>query len=625
MTIDTISAEIILLIFSKISDVKSILKFIDSSKYVFDIYKEHIDLIIHYLLINNKDIIGYVIKGCFLINPDNNMDQKVNLMRKLDTFLSINNRDTLIKQYQSIYNSHHDSYNIDIKTRIVYYYYLRICFNTSHGFAQEASKYKEAKMKMFFNAFKLGCNMDNCNRIANNVNEEQFDIMTNLINRGIPFYDAIHVYNQINKDNIEKIFKLIDKKYSIWTASFVINNFNEEQINRTEALIKQGFSPKNATNIVHILNETTYELFMKIASLNNDNTFLDKILDEEEELITIDRIKNIIKLLENNFSNQILLDIAFNDNANIDICIELKTIGINEDLIKILCDRNMLNDLDNNKLCYLNEHINDHYVIFNIINNNINDEDIKNIIDLIKDNMLPQIAYNINTTKMFSQEQINLIKPYFMNFKQSIHITAYISNFIKYYSNIELNINLLQELDIGFNNIMKLIFASNYFGMRVNFNLFPDIINIIKKMKKININDDIIINFIINYSEKFINRGELNYSYESPIVNTYINLIHKGIKNMEILNFIMGSSQACINIIENLNETNINIFNTFNELQYLIFINLILEGQHVDNTIIFIQKCNKDSLMRIKNFTYIGEKYTNAVKVILRKNNTNGN
>jgi hypothetical protein len=621
-------AELIILIFSKFMDIKDIIKFSYSSEYVFDIYKEHINMIIINLLNNNKHsaALYYAIKGVF--HKDDTNEIKVKKMIPLTNFLSNNTKETLLQIFHELKND--NPYNINVGQRLVNYYFLRINNNFNHQYAKTASQYDADKICIFIKSINLGYQIRICNYIAQHLNNEQFNIMKKLVDYGIDINDAMINITSINKDNLEKLFELC-KTFSFNMAIFIINNFSEAHMKTTEEFIEKGFSSTISADMAYNLNEETTELFMKINSMIINEEFLREVC-----YYSANAMKNIIKLLENNFSSSVLIEEIIeyvnehddddehnnahinndNDDERIDKFIMFKKIGIPENLMMLFY---ISNDYDYDRFKYLFENINDTYIIKSIIINNTNDEDIKTIINMIKDDIPPFIAFNICIIKLYTLEQYNLVKPYY-NKNNNIEF------FIKNYEIIQTHINLLQEQHVDFDNILRIICNSWYYSSSIKSSFISEIINTIQKLRDIKLDDNYIVEFIISNSSLYpLYISNNDNIFKSSLIDKHISLIRKGITNIKILNqIIYKTASRFFSICENLNDINISIINNFSEIQVDVFLHLVEEGQPIDNTIKIIQNCNNNNLTKIITLASSGQKYTTSIRTILSQYNSDG-
>ncbi len=640
---NNIPAEVILNIFSKIMDIKDVIKFAKCNDYVFNIYKSNFNKIINKLIINNQanGYVNYVIIGCF--DKKDSIDKKLNIIELIADFLSKNNNKQLNNHYEQLNRDYRLSLErrdiidinsrIDINTRMIRYYYYRIIANFPHKLAKEACRLSHEEYQRFINLIKLGYDINTSYYATTILDNEKINIMHQVAKRGIKLDEAYYVARDISKDNIEKFFELIGKNINVLSAIHIINDFNEMQISKMEELILNGINPNDAVNIVEKFDDDEIELIVQIVSINNSPKLLNDIIEVERDA---NELSIMIKLLKNNFDVEKIGSVAFNlsDMANFNDdyvikCIELKSKGINESNILNLLESEMFENFNYEYYDDLIKEINDIDIVIEIICDETNDDDINKMIELFNEGICKEYVFYL--TKNYSKEEALILKPYL----EYIDSTNDIEDFMINYDEIKDYIKMFQDNNLNDKHIANYLISNQHMFPKFNVHFVSELIRVIKELQQNQLDDDFIIDFIhhFTYQCKYLNgqsmgnfdeppskRQMINMEtiYELPHFNACIRLINKGFRNNnKLVNIIMLTVKYNIDTkyIEDLNEENIEFVKTFDETKLTLFLNLCKETNNVDKTILLMKKLNEDAINKICNFaSNTGNSYSYSLR-----------
>ncbi len=146
--INNLSIEIILQIFNKLTDIKDVISFAMSNKYIKDIYITHLNTIIKNVIQNNKKNhihIAFIINTCFI--KTETIERRVHLINMIANFLSNNSYEDIIKcieHFRAYLYSNYETYSLQ---RLSSYYKQRIFFGFNHKCAIKASKFNQLQFK----------------------------------------------------------------------------------------------------------------------------------------------------------------------------------------------------------------------------------------------------------------------------------------------------------------------------------------------------------------------------------------------------------------------------------------------------------------------------------------------
>jgi hypothetical protein len=637
---NNIPAEVILNIFSKIMDVKDILKFAKCNDYIFNIYKNNLDKIVKKLINNNQpnSVVNYVIKGGY--NKTDSNDKKLNYIKLIADFLSKTTKEELNYQYETMNRDnnfllhHYENYRIDINTRMIKYYYFRVVGNFPHKLAKEASSLSNEDYLRFMNLIRLGYDITTSYYATKGLDNEKINLMHQVAKRGIKLNDAFHVARDISHDKIEKFFEFIGKNIEACNAINIINDFNEVQINKLEEVIQNGIDPNDAVFIVDKFDDNQIELIIQIVSINNSPKILWDIIEVERDA---DELSIMIKLLENNFDIEKIGSIAFNlsgmvnfNEDNIIKCIELKSKGISESNIIQLLEDDMFENFDSEYYDVLIKKINDIETVIEIICDETNDDDINKMIELINEGICKKHVFYL--TKNYSKEEALILKPYL----EYIDCTNDIEEFMINYDEIKDYIKMFQDNNLNDKHIANYLISNQTAFPKFNEPFVSKLIMVIKELQQYQLDDAFIIDFITNYTSqcKYIdNNSRFNLDepaskrpminmetmYDLPQFNACIRLINKGFRDnyklVHIIDIMFKHDIDTTKYIDNLNEADIDFIKTFNEIKLTVFLNLCKETNNVYNIMILIKKLDEDAINNIFNFaSNTGNTYISSVK-----------
>lgn len=621
--VNNMPMEIILLIFSKMTDVNVVCKFAYSHDYVFNIYKNKLDQIINQLIDNNKvsELINYVIMGCY--NKKDSIEKKLDNIKLVADFLSKNNNKQLNSQYNLVlsYNRFNRT-TIDIGTQMSKYYNMLVIESFPHKIAQFGSSLDGNQYNIFIDLIKLGYNSNESHWIATQLNQEQINIMNQIMDNGIDLHNAKTLALDIDKNNIDFFLELIRRGFSSCMAKYVIRNLNKSQIEQMNELILKGIDINSAPEIVEIFNDIEIELILEINSINNSESLLTDIItnqrNETDLLVMLELVKNNFDIEQVGFLTSRLVDMDNFNNNQIIKCIKLKNNGIYEGKIVELFEREMFEDFNFKYYNSLMEKINDSNTVMDIIIHQIDDDKINKIIEIVNENIPAKYAYDL---VKYSKEVILNIKPYLEYIKMdSIHL------FVNNFNEINNYIKIFQETNLNIKNIIELVFYP-YVYKTIDFTFISDIIKIVKQLKENQLDDSLIVRFIISYSNYYSvliksTNPHLNIPniYELPHLRVYIWLLIKGFKYVDVLTHIVEMiSNNGINIkyINDLNDEDLNYVKTFDETKMTIFLNLCEETKSSANHLRLMKSLSEDALSKIHNLVLnTGKIYLYSIKYL---------
>jgi hypothetical protein len=644
---NNIPAEVILNIFSMFMDVKDVLKFAKYNNYVFNIYKSNLDKIINKLINNNEtnSFVNYVIIGCF--DKTDSIDKKLNNIELIADFLSKNTNEILNNNYRILNHNNNsllhnfDNYRIDINTRMIRYYNFRVIGNFPHKLAQEASSLYREDYIRFMNLIRLGYDISTSYRAAKFLDNEKINLMHQVAKRGIELDDVFNVARDISHDKIEKLFELIAKNIDVLNAILIINNFNEMQINKMEELIINGFEPDDAVCIVDRFDDNQIELIVQIVSINNSNILLDDIIEAGRDAI---ELSIIIKLLKNNFDIEEIGSIAlnFNNFANFNDdyiikCIELKSKGLDNKNIKDLLNSSMFENFDYEYYDVLIKKINDIDTVIRIICDENNDDDINKMVELINEGISKEFVFFLIN---YSKEKVLTIKPYLEYMISCLDI----QRFMDKYDEIKDYIKMFKDNNLNDKIIVKYLIIYENFLPTLNVHFVSELIMAIKQLQQYQLDDDYINDFIRFYTfickdihfqktyyfneppakKPIINMDTI---YELPQFNACIQLINKGFRNIQKLADIIKiifKYNIDTKYIENLNDAAIEFVKTLSDKKLTVFFNLCKETNNIDKTIDLIKKLDENAINKICNVaSNTGNSYSYSLKNYLEQSCNN--
>jgi hypothetical protein len=441
---------------------------------------------------------------------------------------------------------------------------------------------------------------------------EKVKLMISIVQRGIDFNGAIEAAFLISEDKIDFFFELKNNDFSIEYAIRVITKFDNTKIEIMNQLIQKGIAPDTSVEAVDSMSQNELELFIKIASINNNAEFLYETVCRD---FNENELKIVIKLLENNFDineiNCIIAAIDTNHEASSEKCIELKKKGVSERSLWFIIDDGMLDDFDIELYNFLTNKIDDSDTIIQIILTHKTHKEIKRIIKLINQNITPEIAFKIVDNEI-SQQSLKLIKPYLKYI-----CPGFIKSFVNNFNEIKNYIKMCKEIKLHIKYITKLLLASNYWSNIINIQFSADIIKIIQEMRTYNIKDDAIIKFIIEYSNKF-NKIYNNINiYQLPQINQCIRFINKGIDNLECIFYVVNMGQKYVSYIENLDEIELNIIKQFDYSKFSFFLNLCKELNDFNKILTWVRSLKDETIIKINNIVYTGKTYRFSIDLIM--------
>jgi hypothetical protein len=606
--------DIVIFIFNKIVNINDVIKFAYCNKYVFDIYKNNINLVIQQLINNSNVLVNYIIQLCY--DKNDTIENKLKNIKLIDNFLSNNTYDNLVKDFHSARDHYNNPHKIDEKIRLFKYYHLRVFEGFNHDFSTFAMSLLDTQLNVLLYLVNFGYNFNNCYKAACKLNMEQVKLMISIVQRGINFNEAIDVASKISEDKIGYFFELKNRNFSVENSIVVITQFDNTKIEIMNQLIQKGIAPESSVEAVDSMSQNELELFIKIASINNNAEFLYETISRDFDE---NELKIVIKLLENNFDineiNCIITAMNSNHESCSEKCIELKNKGVSERSLWFIIEDGMLDDFDIELYNFLTNRIDDSDTIIQIILTQKTHKEIKRIIKLINQNITPEIAFKIVDIDI-SQQSLKLIKPY-LKYICPDFITRFVNNF----NEINNYIKMYKEIKLHIKYIMQLLLASNYWSNTINIQFSSDIIRIIKEMRTYNIKDDAIIKFIIGYSNKFNKIYENINIYQLHQINQCISFINKGIDNLECIFYVVKMGQKYVSYIENLDETDFNIIKQFDYSKFSMFINLCGELNDIKKNLKLVHVLSKEGLTKINNIALTGKTYRFSIELIINQYN----
>ncbi len=628
MLVNRLPCEILLNIFCKLTTINDAINLSYCNNYTSQIFKTHIDRIISRVVNNiNFRLIQLIITLLYLV--DKPFEMKFNTIKKIGNYLANNDNEILIKNHTELisYIRNNPIQSIPYQRRFQIYYYLRIFYDFNHSTACNLSHFNQNDLNKLLNLIKDGYDFNiSFIIIYNNLNDEQFNLMKTLTGMNIHIRQVLNIISNIQLDKTDQLFKLINQNIELEDAVEIINNFNDEQIEKMNRAIELGVHTQFVTKAITNFNDQQLNLFIKISSLiedNNDSTLwgliheyatpqemkiIIKLLENECDIYTA---KNISHIISDNENNEQLTD---TDNNLIDRYIELYRRGIKYSILEEMSDNINNNDFIT-KMFLLIEEIKDMEVAFLIVENNISDNKIKKIIHLIKENISPYNAYILAKMNL-SNKKIQFLKPYIRNI---ICGEYFIESILK--QEVQPNLKKLEAIGMNNDNIFKLInniHTKCIFGMK--FKYINDIVVTLEQLMSLGCDADFAIQFIIDYTYNY-NAFLINNTHEIPneniynslILNTCMLLIKNGVKDIDILIYIIKLDSKYINIILSIINSEYNIY-TFDKIQLDLLIHFVEENINLNEAIRYLTNTDKSILKSIYNYASFGVKYTTAYR-----------